>query len=176
MMKIEPFLDGLTTLCRLEEASRSSVSCCSVNIASIAHATSVIPSDIWSTLTEAGLLPSQNKLRPKASAGDRLPALTPAKLEKRVNCDIPTIEALRAVARGNGMPLEPSDVHWSPVKVFREGEGDECPVITTRRRTAAMKARRSSVNGGGVSPASSSPAGGALHGTWIESDLSPTDY
>ncbi|KAF4709495.1 hypothetical protein FOZ63_027117, partial [Perkinsus olseni] len=153
-----------------EEAGRSSVAACTVNIASIAHSTSVIPSDIWSTLTEAGLLPSQNKsldalilsrLRPRASAGDRLPTLTPAKLERRVSCDTPTIEALKMVARGSGLPLEASEVYWSPPKVFREGEGDDCPVISTRRRTAAMKARKLG------SPSSGSPA---LQGqeTWIE--------
>ncbi|KAF4682195.1 hypothetical protein FOZ60_010970 [Perkinsus olseni] len=145
--RILEFLDRT----REEEAGRSSVAC-TVNIASIAHATSVIPSDIWSTLTEAGLLPSQNKLRPRASAGDRLPTLTPAKLERRVSCDTPTIEALKMVARGSGLPLEASEVYWCPPKVFREGEGDDCPVISTRRRTAAMKARKLG------SPSSGSPA------------------
>lgn len=83
------------------------------------------------------------------------------------------------------MPLNSCDVYWSPPKVFREGEGDECerhgfiivrdhsmsgPVISTRRRTAAMKARRVG------SPSSGSPAA-AVHGaTWVESDLSPMDY
>ncbi|KAF4729755.1 hypothetical protein FOZ63_004368 [Perkinsus olseni] len=73
------------------------------------------------------------------------------------------------VARGSGLPLEASEVYWCPPKVFREGEGDDCPVISTRRRTAAMKARKLG------SPSSGSPA---LHGqgTWIESDLSPMDF